>query len=250
MRRWRTTEHENGFQQEEAGSVSVVQALVVSDCLKVVLKLATTQIPLNRLTRVGKGTTFCRTRKRARIRSPTRNQTPAANFLELFARSCCQLTRPLDVVAKSDVHEHAAAGGFETNYQGFGVFTAGGAVFGSVQNGGMYAEMETLVIQGGDGVSGDLIGQLANRFPDQVVGLGQFGSGKATGDSHGCFGVEIEDNSAFDVSGERDDGGHALAPVGLLLHAEVPNRHWGLQALCQDGIRRVDERLDQLHLHR
>src|SRR6266478_4607708 len=64
MRRWRTTEHENGFQQEEAGSVSVVQALVVSDCLKVVLKLATTQIPLNRLTRVGKGTTFCRTRKR------------------------------------------------------------------------------------------------------------------------------------------------------------------------------------------
>src|SRR6266436_7846028 len=63
MRRWRTTEHENGFQQEEAGSVSVVQALVVSDCLKVVLKLATTQIPLNRLTRVGKGTTFCRTRK-------------------------------------------------------------------------------------------------------------------------------------------------------------------------------------------
>jgi len=42
MRRWRTTEHENGFQQEEAGSVSVVQALVVSDCLKVVLRLATT----------------------------------------------------------------------------------------------------------------------------------------------------------------------------------------------------------------
>src|SRR5216684_8064762 len=63
MRRWRTTEHENGFQQEEAGSVCVVQALVVSDCLKVVLKLATTQIPLNRLTRVGKGTTFCRTWK-------------------------------------------------------------------------------------------------------------------------------------------------------------------------------------------
>ena len=38
MRQWRTTEHESGFQQtrpEEAGSVSVVQALVVSDCLKV-----------------------------------------------------------------------------------------------------------------------------------------------------------------------------------------------------------------------
>src|ERR1700730_17871974 len=63
MRRWRTTEHENGFQQEEAGSVCVVQALVVSDCLKVVLKLATTQIPQIRLTRAGEGTTFCRTWK-------------------------------------------------------------------------------------------------------------------------------------------------------------------------------------------
>src|SRR5215510_2596881 len=36
---------------------------LVSDCLKVGVKSVTTQIPLNRLTRVGKGTTFCRTWK-------------------------------------------------------------------------------------------------------------------------------------------------------------------------------------------
>lgn len=38
MRPWRTTGHENGFQEigsEEAGSASVLQAFVVSDCLKV-----------------------------------------------------------------------------------------------------------------------------------------------------------------------------------------------------------------------
>ena len=38
MRAWRTTGHENGFEEtgsEEAGSASVLQAFVVSDCLKV-----------------------------------------------------------------------------------------------------------------------------------------------------------------------------------------------------------------------
>src|SRR5580704_9122258 len=41
MRRRRTTSHENGFgrQDLEAGSVSVVQAFMVGDCLKVVLSL-------------------------------------------------------------------------------------------------------------------------------------------------------------------------------------------------------------------
>jgi len=53
MRRRRTTSHEYGFgrQDPEAGSVSVVQAFVVGDCLKVVLNSVTTQIPLSRLTR-------------------------------------------------------------------------------------------------------------------------------------------------------------------------------------------------------
>ena len=41
MRRRRTTSHENGFGRRdlEAGAVSVVQAFVVGDCLKVVLSL-------------------------------------------------------------------------------------------------------------------------------------------------------------------------------------------------------------------
>ena len=41
MRTWRTTGHENGFQEANrgGGSASVLQAFVVSDCLKVGLTL-------------------------------------------------------------------------------------------------------------------------------------------------------------------------------------------------------------------
>jgi hypothetical protein len=42
MRRWRTTGHENGFQQPDRGSqgaVFVVQAFVIGDCLEVVFTL-------------------------------------------------------------------------------------------------------------------------------------------------------------------------------------------------------------------
>jgi hypothetical protein len=54
-----------GFSGEdlERRSVSMVQAFVVSDCLKVGVNFVTTQIPLKRLTRVGEDTTFCRTWK-------------------------------------------------------------------------------------------------------------------------------------------------------------------------------------------
>jgi hypothetical protein len=66
MRLRRTTWDENAVQSscgEEAGQ-PVIQATLESDCLKVGTNSVTTQIPLRRLTRAGKGTTFCRTRKR------------------------------------------------------------------------------------------------------------------------------------------------------------------------------------------
>jgi hypothetical protein len=64
MRRWRTTWDENAVQSssgEEAGQ-PVIQASLEGDCLKVDTNSVTTQIPLRRLARAGKGTTFCRTR--------------------------------------------------------------------------------------------------------------------------------------------------------------------------------------------
>ena len=113
----------------------------------------------------------------------------------------------------------------------------------------MHTEMKALVIQDGDGISGDLIGQFTNRFPHQIIGLGEFGAGEMAGYAHCGLGIEIEDDSTLDVTGKRDQRGHTFAPVGFLLHAEVPNGHGRLQALGQDGVRRVYERLDQLHLH-
>ena len=62
---WRTTWDENGVQSSvEKTGQSVIQASLEGDCLKVGTYSVTTQIPRRRLTRVGKGTTFCRTRKR------------------------------------------------------------------------------------------------------------------------------------------------------------------------------------------
>jgi hypothetical protein len=60
---WRATKHENGVQRAshvEMGQ-SVIQASVVGDCLKVP-SLCDDKIPPIRLTRAGKGITFCRTR--------------------------------------------------------------------------------------------------------------------------------------------------------------------------------------------
>src|ERR1700758_1267926 len=47
MRTWRTTGHENGFQEANrgGGSASVLQAFVVSDCLKVGLTLCDDKDP-------------------------------------------------------------------------------------------------------------------------------------------------------------------------------------------------------------
>src|ERR1700736_3987145 len=168
---------------------------------------------------------------------------------ELLSGRGCDLVLPPDVVTQGDIHEDAAAAGFEADDQRLGVLAAGGAVFGSEENWRMDAEMEALIVQGGDRISGDLVGQLTNRFPYQFVGFGQIGAREVAGYPHRSLRVEVEDNSALDVPAERHQRGHAFAAVNLLLHAEVPNRHGRLQALRQYGVSRVDEGLDQLHLH-
>ena len=43
--------------------------------------------------------------------------------------------------------------------------------------------------------------------------------------------------------------GHTFSPVGFLFHAEVANGQGTLETLSQHGVGRVDERLDQFHLH-
>ena len=95
----------------------------------------------------------------------------------------------------------------------------------------MYPEMKALVIERGDGVADDLVGQLAHRLLHQGIRLRNFGAGKLAGHAHRGCGIEIEDNATFDIAGEPYQGGDALAAVGFLFHAEIPDDHRGPQAL-------------------
>ena len=109
--------------------------------------------------------------------------------------------------------------------------------------------MKALVVQRGHGVANDLVREFAHRFPHQIVGFRQFGAGKVACDLRSRLGREVENDSSFNVASEFDHRGNTLAAISHRLHGEVSNRHGGFQALRQHGIGRVDERLDQLHLH-
>ena len=90
-----------------------------------------------------------------------------------------------------------ADGGFEADDQRFGVLAALGAVLGGVQHRRMHAEMESLIVERGDGVADYLVGQFANGFAHQFIGFGQFGAGELAGHAHRGFRIEIEDDSCL-----------------------------------------------------
>ena len=98
------------------------------------------------------------------VRGPKANIRGLKPTSGLLSGCCRQIAWQADVVAQRDVHEYVAAGGLTANYQSFGVLTVRGAVFGGVQSGGMHAEVKSLIVQGGDCVSRDLIGKLAHCF--------------------------------------------------------------------------------------
>src|SRR3981081_1455057 len=78
------------------------------------------------------------------------------------------LRRPAAVVAQGHIHENASAGSIEAHYQGFSVFTALAALFGRVQGWWPNVKMESLVVERGNGVANDLVGQLTDRLAHQI----------------------------------------------------------------------------------
>src|SRR5437868_4972588 len=64
------------------------------------------------------------------------------------------------VVAQRDVHEDVPHGGLEADHQRFRVFAGLVALLRGQKERRMYAEMEALVVERGDGVAHDLVRQL------------------------------------------------------------------------------------------
>src|SRR5579871_1159602 len=91
MRRWRTTEHENGFSATYAGTEreSLVQAIAESDCFEVGYKSCEDSIPRPRLTRVGERyhswshPAMGRTRSSIRTRPATQQSSPRRQDADL-----------------------------------------------------------------------------------------------------------------------------------------------------------------------
>ncbi len=85
-----------------------------------------------------------------------------------LSRGHCPLSLPASVIAQGNIHKDIAAGGFEADDEGFGILATLRSIF-SVEDGGMHAEVEALIVKRGNGISGDLICQLAYGFPHQRV---------------------------------------------------------------------------------
>jgi len=85
-----------------------------------------------------------------------------------LARGHCALSLPASVIAQGDIHKDTTAGGFEADDEGFGILAAFRSIRG-VENRGMDTEVESLIVESRNGVSGDLIRQLADSLAHQSV---------------------------------------------------------------------------------
>src|ERR1700686_4681592 len=102
----------------------------------------------------------------------------------LLSRDGSPFRRPAAMVAQRYVHEDISAGSAEAHHQGFRVLTAFAALLRSVQSWWTNVKVESLVVERGDGVSNDLVGQLADRLAHQIVALGYFDTGQTGGELH------------------------------------------------------------------
>ena len=109
--------------------------------------------------------------------------------------------------------------------------------------------MKAEIVERANSIAYDLVGQFADGFADERVRFRKIRSRQFTGHANGSFFVQIEHNAAFDVTSQPDLRGYTFAPVGFLFHGEVTHRGGRLQHLRKNGIRGVDEGLNQLHFH-
>ncbi len=111
-------------------------------------------------------------------------------------------------------------------------------------------EVKSLVVERGDGVANDLVGQFTDRFAYQIgVGFGDFDASQTTGELHRGFKVDIKNDPAFDLTHQANLGRDSFSPVRFLFHAEVLDGNGRVQCLGQHGVGRINERLNQVHPH-
>ena len=109
--------------------------------------------------------------------------------------------------------------------------------------------MKALIVERADGIAHDLIRKFEDSFSYKAIGLGQFRAGIVAGHAQSGLRLEIQNDAALDVPGKRHHAGHTFAAISILFHREVAYFGRTRKALRQHGIGRVDERLNQLHLH-
>src|SRR5437588_13021677 len=104
---------------------------------------------------------------------PTRELTNSASRsaqpIFLFASYRRSFLHAAPVVAQRNVHEHLAAAGLDAHDQRLGILAALVALLGGVHLGRMHAEVEALVIKRGDRIPDDLVGELADSLPHQLL---------------------------------------------------------------------------------
>jgi len=106
-------------------------------------------------------------------------------------------------------------------------------------------EVKAFVIEGGDGVANDLVGEFADRFARQsLIGLGDFNSGQTAGELQCCPKLDIKNDPPFDLAREANFGSDSVPPVRLFFHSQVLDENGRPQPLRQNGVGRIDERLN------
>src|SRR5215470_163117 len=114
-------------------------------------------------------------------------------------------------IVHGDVEIDFATGSLDAENHGFGVYAAGEAGFAHVNFRRKDLEAKTLVVEQGDAVADDHVGEFADRFANSLFALREFGAGKLAGNAHGDLGCEVENHAPFDVALDGNERGDALA---------------------------------------
>ena len=138
----------------------------------------------------------------------------------------------------------------EIHHQCFHVLRAAEALLAGVIDGRMDLETESLIVESGDSVADDEIGQFGDGLANDLrVGI-HLSACDGAGDLHGGAVLNVEDDAPFDVAADLNHGGGGPALVGFLVHGNIGNRDGAGQGLGEHGVGGVDEWLNQLHPHK
>src|SRR6185437_684828 len=91
----------------------------------------------------------------------------------------------------------------------------------SMQFGRRNLEMETLIVEAGNGVADYHVGQFADRFTNDVVGFVDCAAGEVLGDLHGSGRILVKENTAFGVAGDLGCRSSASRAIGLLCPPDI-----------------------------